>query len=224
MDTLGEKIYNIRLKNNLSQDVLADQLGVSRQTVIQWECNRQIPRSDKIQKLCDIFGVTSDYFFSDIEEGHQTKECHSAQETQTQESQPQESQTQETQAQECHTFEEYNSVQECQAQDVTGSTEKVEPPQAISSDLKKCDKNSTKKISKKIKIVLAVFISLFVIIVGVCVLAAIAQPPHNGFGQATSVTFNFDAVSILCIIATVLGICVLGVIVAILIKKFGKKK
>jgi transcriptional regulator with XRE-family HTH domain len=201
-------------------------LGVSRQTVIQWECNRQIPRSDKIQKLCDIFGVTSDYFFSDIEEGHQTKECHSAQETQTQESQPQESQTQETQAQECHTFEEYNSVQECQAQDVTGSTEKVEPPQAISSDLKKCNKKSTKIISKKIKIVLAVFISLFVIALGLFVFAFIVESPYEegAVEQVTFVIFNFDAVSILCIIATVLGICVLGVIVAILIKKFGKKK
>jgi transcriptional regulator with XRE-family HTH domain len=211
--------------------VLADQLGVSRQTVIQWECNRQIPRSDKIQKLCDIFGVTSDYFFSDIEEGHQTKECHSAQETQTQETQtqenqPQESQTQETQAQECHTLEEYNGVQECQAQDVTGSTEKVEPPQAISPDLKKCDKNSTKKISKKIKIVLAVFISLFVIALGLFVFAFIVESPYEegAVEQVTFVIFNFDAVSIFCIIATVLGICVLGVIVAILIKKFGKKK
>lgn len=36
LDT-GERIYSLRIKNNMSQGNLADKLGVSRQTVSKWE-------------------------------------------------------------------------------------------------------------------------------------------------------------------------------------------
>ena len=35
--TLGEKIIELRKKDNLTQEKLADKLGISRQTIVNWE-------------------------------------------------------------------------------------------------------------------------------------------------------------------------------------------
>lgn len=57
---LGEKIYNLRTQNNLSQGDLAEKLGVSRQSISKWENNSAVPDLEKIIKLSDIFGVSID--------------------------------------------------------------------------------------------------------------------------------------------------------------------
>lgn len=41
--TLGEKIKNLRTRNNLTQEELADRLFVTRTAVSKWETNRGYP-------------------------------------------------------------------------------------------------------------------------------------------------------------------------------------
>ena len=57
---LGERIYELRNRKNLSQGALADALDVSRQSVSKWENNMAVPDLDKLIKLCDIFEVSLD--------------------------------------------------------------------------------------------------------------------------------------------------------------------
>ena len=58
--TLAEKLLALRTEKGLSQEDLAEQLGVSRQSVSKWETGQSVPDLDKIIKLADLFGVTVD--------------------------------------------------------------------------------------------------------------------------------------------------------------------
>lgn len=58
--SIGEKIYNLRKKNNLSQEDLAGVLNVSRQTISKWETGESLPDFDKIVPLCDYFKIRTD--------------------------------------------------------------------------------------------------------------------------------------------------------------------
>ena len=62
---LSEKIIYLRKKNGWSQEQLAEQLNVSRQSVSKWESGTSIPDLDKIIKLSKIFGVSTDYLIKD---------------------------------------------------------------------------------------------------------------------------------------------------------------
>lgn len=62
---LADKITDLRKKNGWSQEELANQLGVSRQAVSKWESASSIPDLDKIIKLSNIFGVSTDYLLKD---------------------------------------------------------------------------------------------------------------------------------------------------------------
>lgn len=62
---LAEKIYMLRRRQNLSQEQLADALGVSRQAVSKWEVGESLPEVDKLPLLCAAFGVTADYLLND---------------------------------------------------------------------------------------------------------------------------------------------------------------
>ena len=62
---LADKIIDLRKKNGWSQEELASQLGVSRQSVSKWESAASIPDLDKIIRLSKIFGVTTDYLLKD---------------------------------------------------------------------------------------------------------------------------------------------------------------
>ena len=58
---LGQKITELRKKNNLSQEALAEKMNVSRQAVSIWESDQSIPDIEKIVNLSELFGVTTDY-------------------------------------------------------------------------------------------------------------------------------------------------------------------
>lgn len=64
---LSEKILRLRTARRMSQGDLAEQLGVSRQSVSKWETGQSIPDLDKIIKLADLFGVTTDYLVREQE-------------------------------------------------------------------------------------------------------------------------------------------------------------
>jgi transcriptional regulator with XRE-family HTH domain len=62
---LAEKITLLRKQNGWSQEDLAEQLKVSRQSVSKWESAASIPDLDKIIKLSSLFGVSTDYLLKD---------------------------------------------------------------------------------------------------------------------------------------------------------------
>ena len=58
---LNEKIVYYRKKNMLTQEELAYQLNVSRQTVTKWETGTIYPNIEYLTKLSNLFGVSIDY-------------------------------------------------------------------------------------------------------------------------------------------------------------------
>lgn len=65
---LSEKIYTLRKKCGLSQEQLAEQLGVSRQAVSKWESGTALPEIDKLILLSEYFNVSIDYLVKDQDE------------------------------------------------------------------------------------------------------------------------------------------------------------
>ena len=64
---LSEKIYACRKKQGLSQEKLAEKLGVSRQAVSKWETGESEPEISKLNAIAQTFGVTVDWLLSDEE-------------------------------------------------------------------------------------------------------------------------------------------------------------
>ena len=66
---LADKIVSLRKKAGWSQEELAEQLGVTRQSVSKWEGTQSVPDMDKVVQMSRLFGVTTDYLLKDeIEE------------------------------------------------------------------------------------------------------------------------------------------------------------
>jgi len=59
--TFGEKLQQLRKKQGVSQEELAEQLDVSRQAISKWENEGSVPDSGKIVALSRIFSVSTDY-------------------------------------------------------------------------------------------------------------------------------------------------------------------
>ena len=57
---LADNIIRLRKKANWSQEALATQIGVSRQSVSKWESGQSTPDIEHILKLAEAFGVTTD--------------------------------------------------------------------------------------------------------------------------------------------------------------------
>ena len=57
---LGNKIMTLRKKNNLSQEDLAEKVGVTRQTISKWELEETAPDINQAKKLSMIFNVSLD--------------------------------------------------------------------------------------------------------------------------------------------------------------------
>lgn len=57
---LGEKIISERKKCKLNQEDLAEKLGITRQTISNWELNETSPDLKQASKLCDIFNISLD--------------------------------------------------------------------------------------------------------------------------------------------------------------------
>ncbi len=57
---LSEKIYTLRRKSGLSQEQLAEKIGVSRQAISKWEGGLSTPELDKLKALSECFQVTID--------------------------------------------------------------------------------------------------------------------------------------------------------------------
>lgn len=57
---LGNSLFNARKKSNLSQEDVAEKLGVSRQTISKWELNETLPDIRQSKELSTLYHVTLD--------------------------------------------------------------------------------------------------------------------------------------------------------------------
>ena len=62
---LADKIISLRKREGMTQEDLASQIGVSRQSVSKWESSMAMPDLDKVVKLSQIFGVSTDFLLND---------------------------------------------------------------------------------------------------------------------------------------------------------------
>ena len=65
---LGEQIRDLRIAKNLSQIQLADRLGVTKQSISNWENNNILPSVDMLKRIADYFQCSTDYLL-EMEEG-----------------------------------------------------------------------------------------------------------------------------------------------------------
>ncbi len=65
--TIADRIQSLRKAKGISQEELADKIGVSRQAVSKWESEQSMPDLEKVVFLSEFFGVTTDYLLKGIE-------------------------------------------------------------------------------------------------------------------------------------------------------------
>ena len=65
--TIADRIQSLRKAKGMSQEELADKVGVSRQAVSKWESEQATPDLEKVVIMSDIFEVTTDYLLKGIE-------------------------------------------------------------------------------------------------------------------------------------------------------------
>lgn len=58
--SLGQRLMELRKEKHLSQEEVADQLNVTRQSVSKWETDQSTPDFDKILPICELFGITTE--------------------------------------------------------------------------------------------------------------------------------------------------------------------
>ena len=63
----ADRIQQLRKAKGISQEELADRIGVSRQAVSKWESEQSMPDVEKVLLLSDYFEVTTDYLLKGIE-------------------------------------------------------------------------------------------------------------------------------------------------------------
>lgn len=64
---IAERIQTLRKSKGISQEQLANEMGVSRQAVSKWESEQSIPDLDKVIAMSEYFDVTTDYILKGIE-------------------------------------------------------------------------------------------------------------------------------------------------------------
>ena len=62
---LTEKLFELRKEKGWSQEKLAEQINVSRQSISKWESGQVLPEIEKIIEISKIFQVTTDYLLLD---------------------------------------------------------------------------------------------------------------------------------------------------------------
>ena len=64
---MADRIQSLRKAKGISQEELAERMGVSRQAVSKWESGQSIPDLEKIILMSDFFEVTTDYLLKGTE-------------------------------------------------------------------------------------------------------------------------------------------------------------
>ena len=63
--SFAKKLIELRKQQDLSQQDLADRLGVSRQAISRWETGAVQPLADSVKSLAQVFQVSTDYLLND---------------------------------------------------------------------------------------------------------------------------------------------------------------
>ncbi|MCI1966126.1 MAG: helix-turn-helix domain-containing protein [Oscillospiraceae bacterium] len=66
--TFAEKLYALRKKRGMSQEELANAIGVSRQAVSKWESGQSLPETEKLIRVSELFEVSLDFLVKDAKE------------------------------------------------------------------------------------------------------------------------------------------------------------
>ena len=70
--SIGSTIKRLRREKDITQEQLAEYLGITSRAISQWECDRTSPDISQIPALCHIFDVTSDTLLGiDIEKSNE---------------------------------------------------------------------------------------------------------------------------------------------------------
>lgn len=64
LEQIGERVYNKRKKQKLSQAELAEKIGVSVQMISNLECGKKAIRPDNIVKVCEALNISTDYLLT----------------------------------------------------------------------------------------------------------------------------------------------------------------
>ena len=70
---ISDRIQSLRKAKGISQEQLADVLGVSRQAVSKWEAEQSSPDLERIVAMAEYFDVTTDYLLRGIEPAKEQK-------------------------------------------------------------------------------------------------------------------------------------------------------
>ena len=62
---VGEKLKKLRKARGLSQEDLANELKVSRQSISKWELGESFPDTNHLVRVSDYFGISLDYLLRD---------------------------------------------------------------------------------------------------------------------------------------------------------------
>lgn len=66
--TIGQKLKELRAKKKFTQEMIAERLGVTNQTISQYEKDSVQPSIDRLLQFCEIYGVQISYFISDFKQ------------------------------------------------------------------------------------------------------------------------------------------------------------
>ncbi len=72
--TFGERLYELRTRENISQEKFAEIMDVSRQSISKWETDKAYPEMTRLIFMSDYFDVSLDYLVRGKEYAQQTKE------------------------------------------------------------------------------------------------------------------------------------------------------
>lgn len=61
----ADKLQNLRLEYNVSQEQLSERLGISRQAITKWESGQSYPEIQRLIFLSNIFNVKVDYLIKE---------------------------------------------------------------------------------------------------------------------------------------------------------------
>ena len=64
---ISDRIQSLRKARGITQEQLADAVGVSRQAVSKWEAEQSVPDLERIVAMAEYFDVTTDYLLRGIE-------------------------------------------------------------------------------------------------------------------------------------------------------------
>ena len=72
---IGKKLMYLRKKNGLSQEELAEKVGVARQTISKWELEQTTPDMDKLSQMAKLFNVSVDELLNETDEPTKTNKA-----------------------------------------------------------------------------------------------------------------------------------------------------